>query len=114
MKKNFTTKDGKKIIFIDGFMKAHRSLFIDSIAKPDKGKVSSPMSYKGWLNDLFTYSMMIDFFEEVGITKKFKNSLDLGGAQGTLSYFLRSEKRSEQASCIEIRNMKDGLSSKIF
>ena len=112
--KIYKTKYGNSIQFVDGYMDAHKDLFINSVAKPDDIINAEKINYKGWVNDLFTYSMMVDMFDEFGIECKFNRSLDIGGAQGVLSRLMKAEGKTKWAACIEIRDMQNSINQFVF
>ena len=114
LKNQFKTKYGKHIEFIEGYKDIHQDLFIDSIARPSLNSSKQKINYKGWVNDLFTYSIMIDMFENSGLKNHFKRALDIGGAEGVLSRLLKAEKKVDIASCIEIQNKQDSINTFIF
>jgi len=63
---------------------------------------SDPIPLYRFQKHLFTYGMMIDYLESIGIDTEFDSSLEVGGGQGTNSRVLKLEGRTESVDCIDI------------
>jgi len=91
---SFTTEFGRTIKFVPGHFKANEPYvaYLDThshtheLTTLEQGKLS-------WANpakDLVEFSGMMAFMQRFGLLGKFGNSIDLGGAEGTVSALLRS------------------------
>ncbi|MEG3637842.1 methyltransferase domain-containing protein [Magnetococcus sp. PR-3] len=100
---HFTTSGGRKIPFISGYREGHRRNWrfkTSCSATRGKKRVNFPLTFQ----DMFTYGMMADLLTRLGLWqgRKYKRSLDLGGAEGVVSSLLRAEGKVRTSSCIDI------------
>jgi hypothetical protein len=115
MDKYYLTKFGKKISLDKKYFSNHKKIKkISSDISLEKNS-NLKFHFSHFIQDLFEYSIVIDYLNSLGFNKKFKQTLDVGGQQGFISRFLIGEKKAEISDCIEIRDFsKDVGISKIL
>lgn len=113
--KTFTTSFGQTIPCIPGYQEAHIHARKSDTTPPAEGyEGMTPFGIDGFIKDAYEYSIMIDFLESLGVKKHWERALDIGGAEGTVSRFLRGEGRVGWAANLELADFGQRLDTKRF
>ncbi len=113
--KTFTTSFGKNIPCISGYQEAHiHARKSDTTPPPEGYEGMTPFGIDGFIKDAYEYSIVIDFLDSLGVKKRWDRALDIGGAEGTVSRFLRGEGRAGWAANLELADFGKRLSTGRF
>lgn len=114
----FITKFGKKIAKWPGFLESHdrrnpnpKGYLEFNKQSPD---ASLRVGFHSFLYDYYTYTMSMEFLENIGLGGPFDRALDIGGREATVSRLLRAEKRAQSSSCVEILDFSKMLTEELF
>jgi len=108
----FTTSSGRSIPFVAGYRDAH--LLVDAKAVFGGSARSVGLGIDGFVKDVYQYAMLLDFLESVGVGLRWKRTLDLGGAEGTMSRLLRGQGRAAHTTTVEIEDFRPALDTRRF
>ncbi len=112
---SFTTSFGTKIECIPGYEDLHfKAKKSDTTPPPEGYEGLTPFGIDGFIKDAYEYSIMIDFLESLGVKMRWESALDIGGAEGTISRFMRGEGRVRQAATLELADFSQRLSTARF
>ena len=104
----FTTEFGRTIKFVPGHFEANEPYVQYLDAQSHTHELTTMKQGKlPWGNpakDLVEFSGMIAFMQRFGLLRKFENSIDLGGAEGTVSALLRSLDLVQHATNLDLIN----------
>ena len=116
--KSFVSRFGSKLDVVPGFFEAHgkNNIQADQLLAETSSKPSlrAPISYSGFLKDVFLHGMMVDFFAEYGIDLRVESSLNVGGSEGTVARLLRYEGRAKSTTITELYDMRALLDDALF
>jgi SAM-dependent methyltransferase len=99
----FTTKFGRSIPFVPGYEESSEHLRITyEDNNTQEGEQRGPVDFDGFLADMFSYSMMMDFFKERGVVGPWERHLDIGGADGIHSRILSAGGHVKESDSVDI------------
>lgn len=109
----FQTSYGRRINFYPGY-KAKYPVFSEKQVLSVYQDTEEHIPFFAFIKDAFEYGMMIDFLAHHGLKGPWDSALDVGGAEGTVSRFLKSEKLVRRADCIDIKDFSKTLPDSLY
>lgn len=111
----FETSGGRRIMPVPGYRNAHHHATAADVFPPEEGFHGlNAFGFDGFMKDHYTYSLMIDFLESLGVDCRWNRALDIGGAEGTVSRLLKGEGRARWTATIELNKFDGGVTTGVF
>lgn len=113
--RTFNTKYGNEIEYVEGYRDKHNTVSADqAFERFTYNEYDNIMGFRGFLRDAFEYALLMDYIDSLDIDMNRNRALDIGGAEGAMSRFLKLEGRAEISKCIDIKNLENELTNKTF
>ncbi len=116
MKVEFITKFGHKIPINQEYSLIHGDISYQNEVKLLEKKVTERIPrnaiFSRFFKNLFTHSMIIDYFDSLGLSSQWTDALDIGGQHGIVSRIFKGVGKVRTADCIEIYDFSHNLDTK--
>lgn len=109
----FQTSYGRRINFYPGYKAKYPALSEKRVLSVYQDTEQHVPPY-AFMKDVFEYGLMIDFLVHHGLKGPWGSALDLGGAEGTISRLLKSEKLAKRADCLDIKDFSNTLPNALY